>query len=60
MESKLIICIGSGGVGKTSVSAAVACKLALEGKKGTSEYKNEYDIAAGLKKYFEEKAKQRK
>lgn len=33
MESKLIICIGSGGVGKTSVSAAVACKLALEGKK---------------------------
>jgi len=41
-------------------SVAKLNRLALEGKKGTSEYIFEYDIAAGLKKYFEEKAKQRK
>jgi len=32
-EKKIIICCGSGGVGKTTVSAAIALKAAISGKK---------------------------
>ncbi len=32
-NKKLVVCCGSGGVGKTTVSASIALKLALQGKK---------------------------
>ena len=43
MSAQVVVCCGSGGVGKTTVSAALALKWALGGAKVVGVYKKDID-----------------